>query len=246
VKSGQSEEAVALSQQIIDELLALETHGLMLAAAYETRAQIAFELQDEGAFQRFAALCAQESGGNAKRLLGARYQRLSLASAELADQGALITQFTVTLDACESARERARCGLEYLAQHSGATAGLLLTHTDDGLTQSACIGDLTVDPELAAWAEGYFSRELADDESTAAFSEPPSAEPGAPDSASPPSLGPGLRYMPVLLSHQIERGYVVTGLALLVARTDAPFLYPSRFATELSRSLTDAGDVVPG
>ena len=251
-KLGQPGEAIAMADGIIDELRAIGASGLTLGAAYETRARIEFELHNTAGFEHYAALCAEQCGTIAKRLLGARYQRLSLVSPEVDTEVDVFTQFTSTLENCDSSNERARCGLEYLGQQSGATAGLLFTYTDRGLVHSASYGEVEVDESLVGWARSYFARELNEDDHTAAFSTPPTAADSAPPTArssepspmAPPALGPERRFVPVLLSHSVEGRHAVTGLALLVARSAVPFVYPSRIATELSRCVAEAGDVV--
>ena len=51
------------------------------------------------------------------------------------------------------------------------------------------------------------------------------------------------RYVPVLISHQSDRGVALTGLALLAVEPNGHFVYPSRFAEEFSRVALEAGDV---
>ncbi|MET0341021.1 MAG: protein kinase [Polyangiales bacterium] len=242
-KTGAHEEAVALAQLVIDELLALASTGLNLAAAYETRARIDLDRGDRASFERYATLCAEQSRAGERRLVGAKYQRLvrhgSEADPSVLDDVPEVPQFTSTLTNCHSAGDRARCGLAWLARHSGATGGVLYTHTVLGLVRSATFGDIELGPSLDDWARDYFARELEQEvDATAGLSLPPA--PKLPE----PRGGSTMRHVPVLLTHQSERGYAITGVALLLLAADAAFVYPSRIAAELSRGVAQAGDVV--
>jgi hypothetical protein len=47
----------------------------------------------------------------------------------------------------------------------------------------------------------------------------------------------------VLLSHYVEAGHAVTGVALLAVSPARPFVYPGEVATQISRATQEAGDV---
>ena len=47
------------------------------------------------------------------------------------------------------------------------------------------------------------------------------------------------------MSHQTPQGFAITGLALLRAPAGVKFEHPTALASNLSRALFDAGDVVP-
>lgn len=239
-KAREHAAAVALAETVIDDFVRLGSTGLNLAAAYETRARIALEAGDEASFERHSALFAEQSRG---RLLSTKYQRAaarqSTADPSVLDEFSIVSQFTSTLENCQTSAQRARCGLEYLGRQSGASAGLLYTNSDSGLICTASFGELEPSPELDRWAREYFERELEDEaDDTAAFSEPPDED--APDAR---FTEEGQRLVPVLLSHQAKRGFAITGVALLITDADTHFTYPSRIAAELSRSVASAGDV---
>ena len=57
--------------------------------------------------------------------------------------------------------------------------------------------------------------------------------------------GPGgPEYLPVLLSHPVDDGTVITGVAVLVVPEDRRFTYPTRLAIELSKRAEQMGDVL--
>ena len=51
------------------------------------------------------------------------------------------------------------------------------------------------------------------------------------------------RYVPVLLSHQVEHGLAIAGVAVLMVDGTSRFIYPAALATELSRLCHGAGDM---
>jgi hypothetical protein len=237
-KLGEQVAAVELAQSVIDGLLGLGASGLMLAIAHETRAQIAMEGGDQEGFDRHAALFAEQWRSGDRRLIGSRYERTGEVRDDddvVLEEFSVVSQFTSMLEVCMSSAQRARCGLEYLGRQSGAIGGVLYTNSEGGLVRSASFGELESSAELDQRANDYFLRELEEDEGTAVFSGPPPA-------TSEPTLHGDRHYVPVLLTHQSERGLALTGVALLLSSGSA-FTYPSRVAAELSRCVADSGDV---
>jgi hypothetical protein len=55
----------------------------------------------------------------------------------------------------------------------------------------------------------------------------------------------GERYRMVLLSHKVQSGHAITGVAVAVVAPGRRFAYPGQTASQLSKILHDSGDVVP-
>jgi hypothetical protein len=238
-RAGEHAEALALSQRIIDECIALGLTGLNLAAAYETRARVALAAGDQAGFAAFAALCAEQVRSGEKRLLGAKHGRAhSLADPSVQpDEVSEMSIVHSVLEVCETGAQRAHAGIEQLIRSSGAIGGLLYTYTGRGLVFAASAGEMARDNGADEFAAACFAREIGESDDTVAFSLPPSA-PGPSQRESMP----GERYVPVLLSHQTERGHALTGIALLRTEPGAQFTYPSRIAGTISRLIAEQGD----
>jgi hypothetical protein len=236
-------EAAEVAQRAIASFEALGTTGLNLAVAYETRARVAELAGDAAGVLQFSALAAAQvpSGGKSRFLnVERRFARATArAGADLVtDSLSQGSQLSSLLQACRSSTERGLCGVEALVRQSGAAAGVLYTHDDEGLVCSARAGDFTPDAKLEALLQVYFEKEATDREETQSNPEPAAAARTACEWTGPE----GRRCVPVLLSHADELGWALTGLAVLVIDPGVRFTYPSRVAAELSRSLARAGD----
>ena len=243
---GNPERAAATAQAVIDGFKTLGTTGLNLAVAYETRARVALFSNDRSGFERFAGLSAEQLPSGMRRLVGAKYERLAQrdgaldASHPLADETAAIFEFTATLRSSVSRSDRARSGIEMLAHQSGAIGGFLYENQDGGLLFSALAGGIEPDPEIENLAQDYFHSESAAQEVTRSLTQ----QDIAPNPRSEWRSSSGAhRFVPVLLSHQSDRGCALTGLALLAVEPSSQFVYPSRFAEEFSRVALELGDV---
>ncbi|MET0339459.1 MAG: protein kinase [Polyangiales bacterium] len=237
---GEHEEAVALAQTVVDDFLALESTGINLAVAYETRARVDLARGDRVGFERHTRLCAEQAHGGERRLIAARHQRLvrhGSAPGPLVEEAPVMPGLRTTLARYDDASGRAEAGLVHLARHAGARAGVLYAHRAGSLVRAATFGDVALDPSLDIWAQSFFAQELTHEEATEGFSQAPDATP-----TESPGAG-GRRNVPVLLTHQSERGFAITGVALLIVERGAGFVYPSRMAAELSEALARAGDV---
>ena len=240
-KADQLIDAIALSENVLDELLALGSKGLLLAVAYETRARIARDAGDQESFDKYAALCRKQWAAGERRLTGAKYQRHSLLSdpdGGLFEERTVLSMFSSIVEHCHSAAERAQSGLTFLVRQSGACAGILYTHGPNGLSRAATVGELGPDPALDEWASIYFANELFETDETAANSGPPRTD--QPDDSHEHA---GARFVRVLLTHRAELGLGITGLALLVPHDDGSFVYPARIAAALSQRLADEDNV---
>jgi len=153
----------------------------------------------------------------------------------------MLSMFSSIVEKCQSPTERAHSCLDFLVLQSGASAGILYAHGEKGLRRAAAVGKVAEDPALDGWAAAYFKNELSETDQTAANSGPPPA----------PETGErgerhehrGSRFVRVLLSHRAERGVGTTGMALLVIRDDADFVYPARLAAALSLTLAEDENV---
>jgi hypothetical protein len=240
-KLGARAAASALTQLVIDELRALGSTGINLAAAYEARASIDLIGGEQASSEHHAALSAEHWRSGRKRLSLARQLRFAERREVEGplDEITLVSQFTSTLEGCNDAMQRARCGLEYLGRNSGARGGLLYVQTEHGLARAASFGDVAASPALDSWASAYFAREFDEEgDSTGMHDDAPD------DSAAQHTFSGNRRYVPVLLTHQGPRGVALTGVALLLTDEASAFTYPSRVAAELSRTLGNAGDAV--
>ena len=236
---GDHDEASALSDRIIDEYKMLGITGLNLAVAYETRARVALIANDQASFNTFARLCGDQVRSGEKKQLGQKHgQQVSSADAQASDDLSVVSVEHTTLEMCQTGAQRVHAGIEQLMRHSGAIGGLLYTYAGNGLVFSASSGEFNRDDASDELAAAYFVRELGATENTAALSDVPSSRP----SQTVREPVEGARSVPVLLSHQTDRGYALTGVALLLTQAEAQFSYPSRIAGTLSQLLAETGD----
>ena len=235
--------AAARADVVIDGFKRLGTTGLNLALAYEVRARIASGANDREAFEKFAMLAAEQTKKGGRRMAGAKYERLaqqaqgSAPSNGAVDEVTQVFEFTALLKRCRRPSERARAGLEVLAKRSGSVGGLLYERLEEGLVRSAQAGEFESTSELETWVQDYFESEIHEPEMTRTVDDPSSGH-------AVEWKGPGsVRYVPILLSHQSERGFAVTGVAVMAVEESSEFVYPGRFAQEFSRFVDESGDV---
>jgi hypothetical protein len=247
--------AEANADAVIAYLEALGATGLNLGLAYEMRARVASAAHDKAALERYAAKCAGQFASAANRTLMARYATLlreaRQANAEIASEvestaelelsrthSAMASQVTIMLRACHTPAERARRMLELLAQQSGVRAGFLYGVAGQTPRITAKLGPLDVPPRIDALAREYLFAEMNEQDVTKSGEELQTSETHSD------WVGVnGERYRPVPLSHPVEEGFAIVGLALLVIEPDAAFVYPAQLAAELSRFAYDSGDV---
>jgi hypothetical protein len=241
-KSERGAEAVALASQVIEELVTLQSAGLLLASAYETRARIAREADDHAGFQHFWELCVRLWPASEKRLSEAKHQRKRASSSEpeavLPSELTMLYMFASVVEQCKSGSERVECGLDFLVRHSGASAGILYAHGRHGLRRAASVGALEPDAELDRWASTYFINQLCETEDTIIDSGVP-----PPPDTNDRHEHEGARFIRVLLMHRSDRGVGITGLALLVTRDETDFIYPAHIAIALSQTLAADDDI---
>lgn len=243
-KTGAHAEAMALADAVLANLHALASSGLLLASAHETRALVAREAGDQACFAQHAAqAAAQWSTGDAEHKR-ARSRRLvregSQGDPALLEELSVISQFSSMLEGCDSTARRAHCGLAFLVGQSGARGGALYVHQRRRLVRAAVYGDADLDADTESALTRYFMREIEEADGTAAFSDPP--DPTYVSQAHAPGER---RVVRVLLTHASESATAITGVALLAFVTGSAFIYPTRVAAELSRTLARAGDAEP-
>lgn len=125
--------------------------------------------------------------------------------------------------------------LALLAQQSGAVGGYLYQARHDGPRWVASLGERRPNEALHAMVREYLSTEL---ERTAEITE--ASELSVQTSWT--TFGE-TSYRPVLLSHYVEAGCTITGLAVLVVDPHNPFMHPAEIAAHISRLTQEAGDV---
>jgi hypothetical protein len=244
---GRHDRAIELADQSIDTFRQLGSEGLNLVLGYETRSRVALYARDLDGYQRFASLCADASRGMSGQALRAKYERLMLSASagvleppENQQQGPFGTSVVesaieFTFRDCDGTSKRAERALELLISQSGATGGVLYLSGDHGLVRAAqspsIENEIDLLPSILEFVETELEGQSAD---TISLERP----------ASSLAQRPG-QFVFVLLSHQIVDGVGVTGVAALATRLGAPFAHPGELAAQLSRTLTNLGDVAP-
>ena len=243
--TGDHARAAETAWRVIDGFSELGTTGLNLALAYETRAKVALFAGDRAGFEQFAALSAKQLPSGGRRMAGARYERLAHSEGKPSspppgsDDSARMSEFTASLRNVNTRSDRARSGIELLAQQSGAIGGLLYENQETGLVLCGSAGGIEPDSEIESLAREYFQSEGDEHEVTRSVIHSDSVL----STGSEWKVSHGAhRFVPVLLGHQSKQGFALTGLALLAVQPEGQFVYPNRFAEELSRIVLEAGD----
>jgi hypothetical protein len=240
-------DAVANSERAIELLRRVGTTGVNLGLAYEARARVAVAQLDRAAWDTYSALCEEVFAPAGNPALFAKTRRLKrdaekrqLAPVQApmetsAQRGIAVTVLKSRLRACADSEARARLALRVLAEQSGATDGLLYRLTEEGPIWVASIGAIKPTEALHAMAREYIAGETHGHEASTGS-----------------DLETGIRtewtsfgeasFRPVLLSHYVDSGYAITGLAVFAVTVDRPFAYPGETAANLSRMAVENGD----
>src|SRR5262249_14734803 len=104
---------------------------------------------------------------------------------------------------------------------------------------AAQLGVRECTPAIQNMAEAYLAAELQESETITNSSR--SLLPSRLSTRWTATLGEA--YRPMLLSHAVDEGMSVSGVAVLFAPAGRHFLFPRRLAAELSRRAQDAGDI---
>jgi hypothetical protein len=144
------------------------------------------------------------------------------------------------LKECDDPQERAQRMLEMLIEHSQTSQGFLYTMQRSGPALYAQVGSSHQSVEIDAMVNKYITAELD----------------GTVDATATNMVGDyynrttsewtgqnGEEYRPVLLAHYTEKGYAVTGLAVLQIDPNKTFIYPAEIVIALSKFAFDSGDV---
>jgi hypothetical protein len=247
-------------------LVELGSTGIILGLAYETRARVASAARDQEAFDRYAALCAEQFRASENRALSARYNRLveEARKAELSvplevadaagftetGTGTLVSQITTLMEGCRGPQERAQRGIELLVKTSRSSQGFLYMLVDKGPALVAQLADREIPTEIETLAREALLDEMRSQTEghTQTVTVTLMGDPEGDDSGTAPSPSDlwtrenGERYRPVLLSHATADGFITVGLAVLLEDPSQPFIYPAQLAADLSRHAYDSGD----
>jgi hypothetical protein len=263
---GELEAAARSAQGAVDALVELGSTGIILGLAYETRARVASAARDQEAFERYAALCAEQFRASENRALSARYNRLveEARKAELSvplevadaagftetGTGTLVSQITTLMEGCRGPQERAQRGIELLVKTSRSSQGFLYMLVDKGPALVAQLADREIPTEIETLAREALLDEMRSQTEghTQTVTVTLMGDPEGDDSGTAPSPSDlwtrenGERYRPVLLSHATADGFITVGLAVLLEDPSQAFIYPAQLAADLSRHAYDSGD----
>jgi tetratricopeptide (TPR) repeat protein len=238
-KSGENDAAGSLWEKVAETYAALGITGLNLAVAHRVRARVALEANDRATFEKHVALAHEHvrAGGWIRREKLARRDEARELSDVQANFANKTSHFSRALDGCKTAHEKIQRGLEVLLSLSEATSGFIIGMTADGPTCCARVGD--ADAELERHACEFLLSQLTSDENTGDLETSLESGPWGTSGASEST------HVPVLLSHRMDSGVAVSGVAVLrnAANAYAPHLFV--IAAELSRHCQRAGDLAP-
>jgi Protein kinase domain/AAA ATPase domain len=241
--------AVANAERAIEMLQKVGSTGVNLGLAYEARARVALAQLDRTAWDRYSAACEEcfATAGNpalfAKtRRLKRDAQKKQLAATQtpmesVPHRGIAMTVLKSKLRTCSGAEARAQLALKVLADQSGARDGVLYRVTDEGPVWVASLGKLEPSPALHAMAREYIEGETHGHEATTGGDTGLQTEVRTEWT----TFGEA-SFRPVLLSHYVDTGYAITGLAVFAVAVDQPFTYPGETAANLSRLAVENGD----
>ncbi len=253
---GEYENALAHCDHAFRELHALGGTGVSLGTAHETRARVAIYMGDSEAFAVHAQRCAELYQSGDYPALTAKYQRLiqhaRQAGLEIPDQLACAADISDTTERqleefmemlladCRGPADLAQRVLDLLVQQTNSTGGFLYTVRAGGPVLSASNGDRLPSEEMERLVRDTIAAETDDSRlvtmTVADFSRP-RADPQYWVSKT------GGQYRPVLLGHNTEDGFAVTGLAILCVGEEADAKVPNETVIAVSRVLLEAGDV---
>jgi hypothetical protein len=257
---GHRSDAEALCATVQQRFEALGTKGLNLGLLYEACARVAQRLGDAVASESFAARCGEIYRATTNRSLIAKHGRLmrdarvtqgadagSAGPATLLTAHSALTHLSAALSACPGPRERARLGLDLLVARSGAVGGFLFAIEASGPVLVAQVGLEEPPPGLTV-AVGEHLRADVDDYATvvsdgAATLSGTSGPISASLSTFATLAGDGRQLHPVLISHRSKQRFEVTGMAVMIASNDRPYVDPTDVAGHVSRAWFDSGDV---
>jgi hypothetical protein len=246
---GEHQAAVELADESIALVEALDSQGLVLGSAHETRAWVALKAGDQAGFERHAGKCGDIYRAGDRRLFAARYAALMAAAeaprvtihAELAEAATSATARVIadlSLETFAEPNARARAALHTLLTFTNTECGFLYTLRTDGFQLAAREGALPPPRDLDTLVSVYLEAAVdgaEEDTITALHEMQRSGE------AREPWEGPdGTLFAPLSLAHSDERDLWMTGL-IVVRRSDLS-RFPPQLLAAISRTLHDSGD----
>ena len=244
-KLGQAEAATSLAERALARFVELGATGLNLGLAHEARARIALLLGKKQEYLVALGLCRDVYTTRGNAALVTKFEKLRRCAAsrkpllEAARGTGFFTSVSVVgtsrLDLCAGPESRASCALTMVMDQCGASSGVLYLLGAHGPFAAASSG--RTDDVLRSLALDYLMNEAGD---MATTGEGSSLTTG--DSQVDWTGSQGEKYRPVLLTHESNDGFLVTGVVVVSMSPDAPFAYPSRVANEVSRHLRKMGD----
>ncbi len=253
---GEYENAVKNADAAVAHLRDLRATGLNLGNAYEVRAHVAILMNDHEAFSTYAELCAEQFRAGHNPALTAKYEKLmqlarrlrlgvSDTLAHAADLPAYDTQNMSSLVGsmlinCEGRGDRLRRALEILVAQANCSGGFLFTMQADGPRLCCQVGDCSPPEKMDRLVRQYVRREMGGiRDMTATVADFVASCVSEFDWTNPE----GEEYRPVLLGHDAECGFYITGAALLLPDRDREFAPPVDAAAGVSKALLEAGEV---
>jgi hypothetical protein len=248
---AQDENAEALVDDVTARYEAAGVRGLLLGAAYETRARIALIRGDDQAFDKYAEACREAYCSHRNSALLTKYKRLRQEADRKRNPGAAARQQATpdsyasytgmrivgALEFCRGSSERARLALTILVRQSGATAGFMFTFGATGAECVGAVGGVSLPESMTSRVGRYLVHHTEESPTTSTDSQ----DEDASDSIDWRDEQ-GREYRPVLLRHNAGGGLTITGLAVLALGKPGEFRYPAEIAAAISRFYADAGD----
>jgi hypothetical protein len=224
----------------------LDSTGLNAGLIHEARARVALSTGDRAEHARYVALCKDIFTAHGNPALVTKFEKLRRREAPRRMSGAVHIGFqglaattttgTSRLDLCTAPDARFGCALTMVMDECGASRGVLYLVGDHGPFEAASCGE--IDEALRAIALDCLAEGVADAESTGVFD---SFTTGVSQDVPEEPKGEFIR--PVLLTHEGDDGFVVTGVAVVALSNDVPFSFPAALAREISQHLRSRGDV---
>lgn len=255
-KLDENDRAVANADTAIEIFRSLGSTGINPGNAYEARARVAVLMKDEEAFRINANLCAEQYKASRNPALTAKYERLMqharqadiglsddlIHAADATQQSAqkMKTLISDMLSDCRGPEERAQRVIDLLVRQSNSCGGYLYTIQTSGPKLCALSGAYPPPDRMDTLVMDYLSGETDDRADVTMTCADLKTE---PLSGFDWSLSQEKEYRMVLLGHNTDVGYAITGLAVLFIDPREPFRYPNESIVALSQSLYDSGDV---
>jgi hypothetical protein len=224
----------------------LGSTGLNLGLVYEARARVALSFGDRVEYSKHLSLCKEVFTTYANPALVTKFEKLRRREAPRRMSGSVHIGFqglgsttstgTSRLEMCAAPDARFGCALTMVMDECGASRGVLYLLGDHGPFEAASFGE--PDEALRVIALDCLADGTADSESTGVFDSFTTGH-----SEGVPAEPKGEFIRPVLLTHEGDDGFVVTGVAVVAVSNDVPFSFPAAIAREISQHLRSRGDV---